>query len=243
MKTIAIIQARMGSTRLPGKVLMDIGGCTMLARAVRRTERAKLLDEVVVATTINESDDVIIEECVRLGVATFRGSVEDVLDRYYRAAQWCRAEVVVRITSDCPLIDPEIIDQVVNVFLTQECDYASNSIERAFPRGLDTEVMSTEALTRAWSEAKESYERVHVTPYLHRNPRLFRLLSVKADADYSMHRWTVDVQQDLDLVRQIYARLGNADTFSWRDAIALLNREPELADTNCNVRQKDLKED
>ena len=242
MKVVAVIQARMGSTRLPGKVLKDIGGETMLERVVRRTQRASLLDQIVVATTVEPSDDVIVAECERLGVPIFRGDEQDVLDRYYQAAGAYEAEVVVRITSDCPLIDPKITNRVVRAFLDETPDCASNTLVRTYPRGLDTAVVTTAALARAWREATEPYQRAHVMPYIYQNPDLFRLLSVSGEVDYSHYRWTVDTQEDLDFVRAVYARLGNDDTFGWCDVLEILAQEPELTDLNRHIRQKALEE-
>ncbi|MDL1894801.1 acylneuraminate cytidylyltransferase [Anaerolineae bacterium CFX7] len=242
MNTFAIVQARMGSTRLPGKVLMDIGGASMLARVVSRTRRAERINQVVVATTSHSLDDAIIGECEHLGVATFRGSENDVLDRYYGAAKAFDANIIVRITSDCPLIDSMVIDSVLALYSASSCDYASNVQKRFFPRGLDTEAFSFAALERAWKNANETFQRVHVTPYIYQHPELFRLASLEADADYSTLRWTVDTAQDLDLVRAIYARLKNDDTFGWRDALAVVEREPELLRLNQDIQQKALHE-
>lgn len=242
MRVIAIIQARMGSTRLPGKVLRDIGGKTMLARVVRRAQRASLLDKVVVATTVQPADEAIVAECEDLQVPYFRGSEEDVLDRYYQTLQTYPAEIVVRITSDCPLIEPDVVDQVVRAFLNEQPDYASNTLEHTYPRGLDVEVASTEALSRAWREADVDYQRVHVTPYLYQNPKLFRLLSITADSSYSNYRWTVDTPEDMEFVRAVYARLGNEDTFTWLDVMRLLTEQPQLVELNRDVRQKSLRE-
>ena len=242
MRVVAIIQARMESTRLPGKVLMDIGGETMLSRVVHRSRRAALVDEIVVATTVKPNDDAIVAECKRIDAPIFRGEEENVLDRYFKAAEAYRAEAVVRITSDCPLIDPEIVDEIVHVFLKEKPDYASNALERTFPRGLETEVMTLDSIGRVWREAREAYQRVHVTPYIYQNPALFRLLSVTAEADYSDHRWTVDTPADLDFVQAVYARLGNDDSFSWRHVLKILDREPDLMDLNRHIRQKALEE-
>ena len=242
MRIVTIIQARMGSTRLPGKVMKDLGGDTVLARVVHRLRRAALLGEVVVATTTQPADDIILEECRRLSVQVFRGDENDVLDRYYRAAEWAKAEAVVRITSDCPLIDSEISDETVRRFLDQQPDYASNALARTYPRGLDTEVMTRQTLARAWQEAHQPYQRVHVTPYIYENPSRFKILSVRADTDYSSHRWTLDTPEDLAFVRGVYKRMGNDDSFHWRDVLALLDREPALMDLNRNVMQKALYE-
>lgn len=232
----------MGSTRLPGKVLKDIGGESMLARVVRRAQRATLLDDVVVATTVNQADEAIIEECRRLGVSAYRGSEEDALDRYYQASKFHRAETVVRITSDCPLIDPDIVGQLIEAFLDKQPDYASNCLRRTYPRGLDAEVITAAALGRAWREAAEPHERVHVSSYIYQRPEQFDLLSVEGDADFSDYRWTVDTSEDLDFVRLIYARLGNRDTFSWNDILDVLSLHPELMEMNRHVRQKSLHE-
>ena len=240
MKTVAIIQARMGSTRLPGKVIMDLGGDTVLARVVRRLCRAKFVDEIVIATTSSDADDAIVRECERLGVPWFRGSEDDVLDRYYQAAQTYAAGAVVRITSDCPLIDPELVDGTIRVFQEQHCDYASNLFPRTYPRGLDTEVFTVAALERDWREARAPYQREHVTPFLYEHPELFRLVSLRGRIDYSQYRWTLDTAEDLQLLRAIYARFSNQDNFGWREAVALMEREPELAELNSRVLQKSL---
>lgn len=242
MKIVAIIQARLGSTRLPGKVLKDIGGRTMLARVVRRVRRAATLDDVIVATTTEPADSAVVEECARLGVHCFRGSELDVLDRYCQAAKQLNADAVVRITSDCPLIDPGVIDSVVAVFRNETPDYASNVIERTYPRGLDTEVVSMDALARAWQEARHHYERVHVTPYFYRNPELFRMRSVVADRNHSGFRWTVDTAEDLAFICSIYEALGPDDLFDWKSVLCLLSKEPELAAANSGIRQKSLEE-
>jgi len=192
MKIVAIIQARMGSTRLPGKVLMDLGGETVLARVLGRLQRAIMIDEIVVATIDSAADDAIIRECQRLEVSCFRGSEDDVLDRYYQAARMFAAEVVVRITSDCPVIDPDLVDETIGTFQVQCGDYCSNSFPRTYPRGLDTEVFTMNALEQAWHNARRLYEREHVTPYLYEHPELFRLVSHQGQTDYSEYRWTLD---------------------------------------------------
>jgi spore coat polysaccharide biosynthesis protein SpsF len=242
MKVVAIIQARMGSTRLPGKVLQDVEGKSMLARVVERVGRAKLINEVLVATTNGKADDAVVEECRRLGVKVSRGDQDDVLDRYYRAAQLAKAEVVVRITSDCPLIDPLVIDKTIAAFLEAHSDYASNVMQRTYPRGLDTEVMSFTALSRAWQEAHQRHEREHVTPYIYEHPDKFKLLSVMGEADFSAHRWTVDTAEDLEFVRAIYARLKAAPEFSGREVLDLLEDEPQLTEINRTVMQKAMHE-
>jgi len=240
VKVVAIIQARMGSTRLPGKVLMDLAGEPMLARVVERTGRAETLDEVVIATTVEPADADIVELCAARGWPCFRGSQDDVLDRYYRAAVERQADVVVRITSDCPLIDSGVVDRVVGEFLRNQpnVDYASNTLDpRTFPRGLDTEIMGFDALERAWHNANDPPSREHVTPYIHGHPEQFRLVAVRNDVDYSHMRWCVDTPEDRDLVLQIYEHFGH-DRFSWQEVPAVLQEHPQWMELNRNVGQK-----
>jgi spore coat polysaccharide biosynthesis protein SpsF len=240
LKVVAIVQARMGSTRLPGKVLQDIEGESMLARVVNRLRGARLIDESLVATTDQPADDAVVQECKRCSFAVFRGDENDVLDRYFRAAQFSRSDVVVRITSDCPLIDPAVIDKTVQAFLHAQPDYSSNGLVRTYPRGLDTEVMTVQALERAWRSADQAYERIHVTPYIYEHPAEFKILSVTAAEDYSHYRWTVDTPEDLEFVRAVYCRLKTAGQFGIQEVLELLRREPELQEINRFITQKAL---
>lgn len=242
MRIVAIVQAHMGSTRLPGKVLLDLGGRTMLARVVRRAQRAKLIDEVTVACSTERPDDAIVEECARLGVRVHRGNDSDVLDRYHGATDAFQPDVVVRITSDCPLIEPEISGRVITRFLESGADYASNTIERSYPRGLDTEVCKRACLDRAWAEAKEPYQRVHVTPYFYQNPQLFKIVQVRGETDLNELRWTVDTPEDYQFISKIYSHFGGDDNFSWLDVLSLLKSKPELEEINRHIRQKALRE-
>lgn len=242
MKTVAIIQARIGSARLPGKVLMDLAGEPMLARVVERARRSRTVDTVVVATTELPGDNVIAELCAQRGWSCFRGSEDDVLDRYYRTATQYQAEAVVRITADCPFVDPALIDQLADLFHHRKPDYASNGLQRTFPRGLDCEIMTMSTLARAWKEARASHERVHVTPYIYEHPELFRVASMAAPSDYSVHRWTVDTLDDLGFAREVYGRLDARDDFGWRDVLRIVEQEPGLADLNRHIQQKALRE-
>lgn len=242
MKVVAIIQARMGSTRLPGKVLLDLAGEPMLVRDMNRLLRADTLDEIVIATTVESRDDVIVDLCQERGWPRFRGSEDDVLDRYYRAAKVHQADVVVRITSDCPLIEPQVVDRVVQAFMERqpEVDYASNTApERTFPRGLDTEVMRFDALERAWREDDDPAWREHVTPYVRRHPELFQTCGVLNDEDLSHMRWTVDTPEDLAFVRHIYEHFGH-DRFSWQEVLALLEQNPGWLSINREIEQKTI---
>jgi spore coat polysaccharide biosynthesis protein SpsF len=239
---VAIIQARMGSTRLPGKVLRDLGGDTVLARVVSRVRRCRLVNDVVVATSKDPVDDIILKECQRLGTRVFRGCEQDVLDRYYCAAREAKAEVVVRITSDCPLIDPGVSDKTIQAFLDARPDYASNVLERTYPRGLDTEVVTFAALESAWRDAREPYQREHVTPFFYQHPERFRLLSVKGDLDYSQYRWTLDTPEDLEFLRAVYARQMSQRDLAWQDVLSMVEREPGLAEINRHIVQKTVRD-
>jgi spore coat polysaccharide biosynthesis protein SpsF len=217
---------------------MDIGGATVLERVVNRLRRARRIHEVVIATTALPVDRAIVAECERLGVNWFPGSENDVLDRYYHAAQARGADVIVRITSDCPLIDGTLVDETIQVFRSGNADYANNVAPRTYPRGLDCEVFTAAALERAWRESSAPYEREHVTPYFYQHPEIFRLVSSCGQVDHSVYRWTLDTPEDLTLIREIYSHFDNRDDFSWREVIALMEREPELAEINAGVLQK-----
>ncbi|MGD0005811.1 MAG: glycosyltransferase family protein [Anaerolineaceae bacterium] len=240
--TVAIIQGRMASSRLPGKILLDIAGKPMLAHVVERARRAKTVDQVVVATTTQLEDDAVEAYCRKHGIAVFRGSLNDVLDRFYQAALAFRADVIVRLTADCPLVDPQLLDQVVEEFLRAGVDFCCNRLppplKRTYPIGLDVEVCTFQALERAWKEAKEPHEREHVMPYLYDCPGRFKILRVDYEKDYGEMRWTVDTPQDLELVCQIFARLGENHAFTWLDVLELFEREPQLALINSQVKHK-----
>lgn len=242
MSTVAIIQARMGSTRLPGKVLMDIGGRSMLERVVHRTRRATLVDDVIVATTTCPADDAIVGLCRSIGVSWFRGNEHDVLDRYHRAAAANRVTTIVRITSDCPLIDPSVIDLVIGEFRAVRPDYASNIFQRSFPRGLDTEVFTGAALATAWREARDTASRVHVTPFIWGHPNRFHIHSVAGSATNADLRWTVDTQLDFDVIRDIYETVDNADLVPWERVLGIVRAEPERLTRNRVIEQKKLEE-
>jgi spore coat polysaccharide biosynthesis protein SpsF len=240
---VAIIQARMGSNRLPGKTIADVVGCPMLVRVVERIKRAKTIHTVVVATTTDTVDQVIVDLCKLHKYKVFRGSVNNVLDRYYQAAKANKAEVIVRLCADSPLIDTNLIDDVVTAFLSSNppVDYASNRLHRTYPMGLDAEVFSLEVLNKAWREAKAEYQKEHVTPYMYEPGTPCKVLSVTGEKMLGHYRWTVDMQEDLELVRKIYQCFGGKDTFTWLEVIDLMNKEPTLATINSNVQQKDYK--
>jgi spore coat polysaccharide biosynthesis protein SpsF len=229
----------MGSTRLPGKALVDIAGMSMLARVVDRTRRAHSIDRMVIATTVRAQDDRIVDHARDLGVDVYRGDEEDVLDRYYQAARQFPCDVVVRITSDCPLLDPGLADDVVRPLLdgSSGIDYSANTLRRTYPRGLDVEAVPFSTLERVWRDATLAHERAHVFPHIWEHPEKFSLFGVSDAVDRSYMRWTVDTAEDLAFVREVYAALGTRD-FTWKDVLQVLDRKPELLAINAQVRQK-----
>lgn len=239
-RVVAIIQGRMSSSRLPGKILKDIAGQPMLWHVVERVRMAATVDETLVATTTDPSDDLAAEFCARRGIPCYRGSLFDVLDRFYQAAREYRAEVVVRVTADCPLVDPWVIDRTVNELLEFRADFSANRLpppwKRTYPIGLDTEVCTFAALERAWREAGLPHEREHVMPYLYAVPGRFVVRVVDAEQDYGHLRWTVDTPEDLVVVRRLFELLGGRRDFTWQDVLAIWLDHPELAEINSSVR-------
>lgn len=219
---LAILQARMGSTRLPGKVLKPLLGVPMMLRQIERLRRARLIDRLIVATSTEPADDAIESLCRGNDVPSFRGSHEDVLDRFYQAALTAqRPDHIVRFTADCPLIDPAIIDEVIDAYQWAQstgCQYTSNTIPHTLPDGLDVEVFRFSMLERAWREAQMPFEREHVTPFMrtHGNVAAWR-----SSPDLSHHRWTVDTAKDFEFVEGVYKALYPTNPeFTWRDVLA-----------------------
>ena len=243
-RIVAIVQARTGSSRLPGKILKKIRGKEVILHDIDRIRLIPSLDDIVIATTTSEKDDALASLVGGYGpdVKVFRGSEEDVLDRHYRAAREFDARTIVRITSDCPLIDPKVSERTIKAFLGGDCDYCSNRLVRTFPIGLDTEVFSFQALESAWKEAKENYQREHVTPYIYEHPEKFRLLNVESGQDLAGLRWTLDTPEDLDFIKAVYERLYDRGMFYMEDVLDLLREEPELLDINKHIRHKHYKE-
>jgi spore coat polysaccharide biosynthesis protein SpsF len=234
MTVLAILQARVTSTRLPNKVLAPILGQPMLARQIERLRRATTLDTLVVATSDDASDDPLAALCAAIDVPCHRGSLNDVLARFQGAcAAFGPADHIVRLTGDCPLADPAVIDAVVRHHLASGTDYTANAIQPTWPDGLDVEVMRSAALQRAFDEARLPSEREHVTPYIHKHPEWFRIEHVKGDRDLSTLRWTVDEPADLAFVSEVYAALYPENpAFDTAAILALLAQRPELAELN-----------
>ena len=260
-KVVAIIQGRMSSSRLPGKILADIAGQPMLQRVFIRTSRAATVNETIFATTTDSTDDPVEEYCDFSGIPFTRGSLYDVLDRYYQAAKESKADVVVRITADCPIIDPMLIDDVVNTLLDDEFDFVCNRLpppwHRTYPIGLDVEACTFKVLAKAWKEAKEPQHREHAMPYLYEgvqlsvvsrrlsegiSPRGFRVALLNHTTDFGGYRWTVDTPEDLEFMRQVYSRFDGRDDFSWKEVLDLVHNEPQLMEINAGVKHKTLKD-
>ena len=241
LKNAAIIQARMGAARLPGKVLMEIEGKPMLWHIVERLKHSALIDRIIVATTEDKKDDPIEELCLKNRIDLYRGSEDDVLDRYYRAAKEYSVKNIVRITGDCPLVDYQIADYVISKHSESDAgaDCACNVIKRTYPRGLDVIAVSFGALEKTWKEAKEPHHREHVTAYLFEHPEKFKILNVEHAEDLSNLRWTVDEENDLVFVRGVYKRLYSKNKkFLMGDVLKVLEYEPALVDINKDVKQK-----
>jgi spore coat polysaccharide biosynthesis protein SpsF len=230
----------MGSTRLPGKVMRDIAGRPMIDCVVERARRMSQTDETVVATSTLEREQPLVEHLAMQNIPVVRGPEEDVMSRFVQATETYEAEAVVRLTSDCPLLMPEVSDQVVRTFRESECDYVSNTLERTYPRGLDTEVLSSEALRDSDRKATSPADREHVTRYVRKRPEQFRLCPVTDETDRSDLRWTVDEESDLRLVRRIYETLGaQALEAEYEEVLGLIEEHPEWTRINQQVEQKE----
>jgi spore coat polysaccharide biosynthesis protein SpsF len=232
-RIVALLQARASSTRLPGKVLRPLFGVPMLARQIERVQRATRIDRLLIATSDHGSDDAIAALGRSLDIAVHRGSLNDVLDRMMQAARPHDPDWIVRLTGDCPLADPTLIDAAIEMALAGDYDYVSNALEPTFPDGLDVEVVRASVLESAWREATLPSEREHVTPFIHTRPDRFRIAKLRNGEDLSALRWTVDEPADFELAEIIYQKLhAENPAFGWRDVLALVRREPELATWN-----------
>jgi len=236
---VIIIQARMESTRLPGKVLMPVLGKPLLAYLIERVRNVKNADKIIIATTKNSADDEIERFCRAQGLLVFRGSVDDVLARYRDVAILTQANVIVRITGDCPLIDPLVVDKVIQFYLDHSFDYVGNTLTLSYPRGMDTEVFSYKTLLSAFQKASRAEEREHVTLYIYQHPEQFKVANVPYITDKSGYRLTVDTKEDFILVKTIIKKLYPANPkFSLEDILTLLEQDPSLAKINSHIIQK-----
>lgn len=249
----------MGSSRLPGKVLLDIAGKTMIQHVIERTRRAHTVDVVTVATTTDPSDDPLVAFAISMGVPFTRGNLHDVLDRYYRAVRAYNADIVIRITADCPAIDAALVDQAVETLLEGGYDFVANRLPppftRTFPIGLDVEVCTFAALEQAWLKADQPFHHEHVMPFIYEgvsltnvNPQLatgissrgFKIGLLQHQPDYGSLRWTVDTPEDLELMRKIFDTFKDKNDFTWYDLLAIVQKHPELAQINAKVRHKTM---
>ena len=243
-KVTVIIQARMGSTRLPGKVLMQLCGKSVICHVVSRVRASEMVDEIIVATTTTSKDDALLPEIGKCGAKVSRGSEDDVLARYYDTARKFRADVIVRVTADCPLYDPKVLGEMLKKFFSfrsegKRPDYLSNVQKRTFPRGLDTEIFSFDALEKAHMNAIKKHDREHVTPYIYNHPEKFSLAGYQNPVDLSNHRWTLDTQEDWQLIETIYKNLYNEKgIFSTSEVLTFLEKNPDLVKINAHVEQK-----
>lgn len=247
MKVVCIMQARVGSSRLPGKVLEEICGKTVIEHDINILKLVPNIDEIIIATTLEEQDDKIVDKANKLGVKYFRGSESDVLSRYYFSAKESNADVVVRVTSDCPCMDSRIIENIINEFkkcsISENIDYISNTVERTFPRGYDVEVFKFQSLEKAFLSASKDYEREHVTPYIYDLNNKFKISSYKHNVDCSKYRVTLDTQEDLQVIKAIYEELFNyKGYFSLQDVLGFLDKNPNIARINEEIEQKKLGE-
>jgi len=243
MKVACIIQARVGSSRLPGKIIKKILGKEMIVHEIERVLNSKRIDAVVIATTSGKADDPVEKLVLSYDnpkVVLYRGSEEDVLDRYYGAAKVCSCDVIVRVTGDCPLIDWELIDAAIEEFTGGKYDYVSNVLpKRTYPRGLDVEVFGFKTLEWMWKNCKKQYEREHVTAYIRENPGKYRIKNLLSGKNLSDLRWTVDEGRDFMFVSAIYKELyPNKKNFNTKDILGLLKKKPELSGINKEVEQK-----
>jgi spore coat polysaccharide biosynthesis protein SpsF len=235
---LTVIQARMSSTRLPNKVMMELADKTVLTCMYERVNAARLAGDIIVATTTNKEDDQIVELCWKENIKCFRGHPTDLLDRHYKAGLKYNADVVIKIPSDCPLIDPNIIDRVIKYFINNEdkYDYVSNLHPATYPDGNDVEIVKMDVLKTAWSSARKVYEREHTTPFIWENPDKFRIGNVawETGLDYSMsHRWVLDYEDDYKFIHRVFEELYYKNHFfSLEDILNLLKRKPEIAEIN-----------
>lgn len=247
MKVVCLVQARVGSTRLPGKILKEICGKTILHHEIDRLKKCKEIDEIVIATTDKEDDDKIVNEAKKLSVKYFRGSENDVLSRFYYAAKENNADIIVRVTSDCPCIDFEILDKMLIYFKDKykekQIDYLSNTINRTYPRGYDIEIFTFSALEKSYINAKKEYEREHVTPYIYDKTNNFLKLSFENKEDYSEYRVTLDTIEDFIVIKNIFENLYYKNPyFKLNDVVQYLNNNLHIVDINKHIEQKKLGE-
>ena len=238
MKVVCTVEARMRSSRLPGKVLKEVNGKTLIEILFHRLSKSKKIDKIILATAENKENDILTETVEKLGFDVFRGSEEDVLDRYYHAAKPLKPSVVIRITGDCPIIDPQLVDDVIGLYQENNVDYVSNTEPPTYPDGLDTEVFSFTALETAYNKAEESFEREHVTPFICTNGE-FKQANYLNETDLSGERWTVDDPEDFEVIKNVINHFAPDLYFSWRDVLKLKKSRPEYFEANRDIERNE----
>ena len=241
MRKLIIVQARMTSTRLPGKVMKIVCGKPLLEHLINRLKRVKCADQIVIATTVNESEDIIVDLCKKLDISYFRGSEEDVLGRYYETAVKYEGDVIIRITSDCPVIDPDVVDYLIDFYMKnlKKYDYVTNTLKRTYPRGMDVEIFSFSILKEAYERAKREEEREHVTTFIRNRSTQYRLHNIKHSSDFSHYRLTVDTSEDLELIRRIFESLYVENPeFTMKDILSKMAANSEWEYINAHIHQK-----
>ena len=242
MRKLIIAQARMASTRLPGKVMKIVCGKPLLEHFINRLKRVKSADQIVIATTVNETEDIIVDLCKKLDISYYRGSEEDVLGRYYEAAVEYGGDIIIRITSDCPVIDPEVVDYLINFYTNniEKYDYVSNTLKRTYPQGMDSEIISFDILKEAHLNAYDPFDREHVTPFFISRPSRYRLHNIEHSTNLSHYRLTIDTSEDLDLVKKIFKELFFTNhKFTMRDILSVMEANPDWIKINSHVKHKE----
>lgn len=234
-----MIQARIGSTRLPGKVLSKIENKPILWHVINRVKKIPSVKEIILITTRKQKDQLLLKIAEKNKIFSFTGDEFDLLNRHFKCAEKFNADPIIRITSDCPLIDPYLVEKILQVYLKNNYDYVSNTINPTFPDGLDTEIFSFNALKKATKNAKLKSEREHVSPYFVKNPKKFKLFNYENKKDLSNLRWTVDEKKDLKFVRKIYARMKPKYLFSMSDVLKVLSKEPNLSEINKDIMRNE----
>lgn len=235
---IALIQARTGSTRLPSKVLLKLGDKTVLDRVIERVKQARLIGEVIIATTFSTDDSAIVKIALKNKLRVFCGSQNDVLDRYYQAAKLLQSDHIVRVMADCPLIDPGIIDRVIDKHLKEKNDYTACAYKQTFPDGLDMEALTFRTLEKVWKKARLAHQREHVTLFITSNPHLFKIGNLESEVDLSDKRWVLDEPADYQLIKAIYQQFRHREAeFRYPDVLQFLEQNPDLENINRHIQR------
>lgn len=237
----AIIQARVGSTRLPNKIFLEIEGQPLIWHVVNRLKKSMFLDSIIIATTINRKDDAIENWAISNEILYFRGSEENVLERFYQAALQFKSDIVVRVTADDPFKDYKIMDQVIERFIDENADFACNNNPPTFPEGMDIEVFSVDAIAKAKNNVKTDFDKEHVTQYFYRNPDLFKIVNISHKQDLTYLRWTIDEEVDLEMAKEVYKHLFNdGRLFLLDDILNLINEHPEIPEINNTATRSSM---